>query len=68
VKDYKMLNSAGILSAMRLGKDGSATRQHYEISSKQSLLGAPHLMDNGDYLLLVRGGSRGYFAKMKLEK
>ena len=68
VKDFKTLNSAGILTALLMGSDGSLTRQHYEIPSKQSLLGAPHLMDNGDYLLLMRGSSRGYFAKVKLEK
>lgn len=68
VKDFKTLNSAGILTALLMGSDGSLTRQHYEIPSKQSLLGAPYLMDNGDYLLLMRGSSRGYFAKVKLEK
>lgn len=68
VKEFKTMNSAGILTALLMGSDGSMIRQHYEISSKQSLLGAPHLMDNGDYLLLMRGVSRGYFVKMKLEK
>lgn len=67
IKDFKALNSAGILSAMLLKKDGGSERQHYEMSSKQALLGAPHLLDSGEYLMLIRGQSRGYFAKFKAQ-
>jgi hypothetical protein len=67
IKEYNVLNSAGVLTAMLLGKDGSITSQHYEISSKQGLLGAPHLLADNSYLLIMRGRSRGYFAKMKVE-
>ena len=65
VKDFKALNSAGVLTAMLLRKDGSSERQHFEIASKQSLLGGPHQLDDGEYLMLMRGVTRGYFAKTK---
>jgi hypothetical protein len=64
IKDFKPLNGSGILSAMLLANDGTTTRQHYEIASKQSLLGGPHLLDDGNYLLIMRGKSRGYFGKL----
>lgn len=67
IKDFKSLNSAGILSALLLNSDGSSIRQHYEISSKQALLGAPHLLEDNEYLLLIRGQSRGLFAKFKVQ-
>ena len=67
IKDFKSLNSAGILSALLLNNDGSSLRQHYEISSKQALLGAPHLLEGNEYLLLIRGQSRGHFAKFKVQ-
>lgn len=66
INDFKALNGAGILTAILLGNNGSETRQHYEIASKQALLGAPHLLTDGNYLLILRGKSRGYFAKMSV--
>lgn len=67
VKVYTPMNSAGMLTAALLDSDGSMVRQHFEMPAKQSLLGYPHKLDNGDYLLFIRGKSQGYFAKLKLK-
>ena len=67
VKVYTPMNSAGMLTAALLDSDGSMVRQHFEMPAKQSLMGHPHKLDNGDYLLFIRGKSQGYFAKLKLK-
>lgn len=67
VKDFKPNNSKGMLTVLRVDRTGRMERQHFPMAAKQSLLGAPHRLDNGDYLLLIRGVSRGYYAKMKLK-
>lgn len=68
IKDFKQNNSKGMLTALRMDRDGDMTRQHFPLGAKQGLLGAPHQLDNGDYLLLLRGVSRGYYAKMKMKE
>lgn len=65
IEPFYALDDAGTLTAMLIDRDGRMTRQHYEIPSKQSLMGSPHLLDNGDYLLLLRDKSKGYFAQIK---
>ena len=67
VKDYRPANSAGMLTALQMDREGKMTRQHFDMPSKQSLMGAPHWMENGNLLLFVRGTSRGYFAEMSLK-
>lgn len=67
VKIYTPMSSAGMLTAALLDSDGSMERQHFEMPAKQSLMGYPHKLDNGDYLLFIRGKSQGYFAKLKLK-
>ena len=67
MRAYTPMNSAGMLTAALLDGDGSMVRQHFELPSKQSLMGYPHKMDNGDYLLFIRGKSQGFFAKLKLK-
>ena len=67
MRAYTPMNSAGMLTAALLDGDGSMVRQHFEMPSKQSLMGYPHKMDNGDYLLFIRGKSQGFFAKLKLK-
>ena len=67
MRAYTPMDNAGMLTAALLDGDGSIVRQHFEIPFKQSLMGFPHKMDNGDYLLFIRGKSQGYFAKLKLK-
>ena len=67
MRRYIPMDNAGMLTALLLDSDGSIVRQHFEIPFKQSLMGFPHKMDNGDYLLFIRGKSQGYFAKLKLK-
>ena len=67
VKDYSVSSSSGMLTAALIDRNGDIVRQHFEIPSKQSLLGHPFRLDNGDFLLIIRGVSRGYYAKMKMQ-
>lgn len=67
VNDFKPQNSSPVLTALRVGRDGSMERQHFEMPSKQGLLGRPHQTAGGDYLLFIRGVSRGCFATLKLK-
>lgn len=68
VKDYLGANSAAMLTVLLLDGEGNMQRQHFELPSKQCLLGHPYRMEGRDYLLLIRGVSRGYFAKLSLKE
>lgn len=67
VKDYRGANGSGMLTALLLDSKGNMQRQHFEMPSRQCLLGHPYKLDNGDFLMIIRGVSRGYFAKMTLK-
>lgn len=67
LKTFTPTDGLGMLTAALLDSDGSMVRQHFEMPAKQGLMGYPHKLDNGDYLLFIRGKSQGYFAKLKLK-
>lgn len=67
IKEYRQINSAGMLTAMLIDSKGDMERQHFALNAKQTLIGMPHRMETGDLLLIIRGTSRGYFAKMELK-
>ena len=67
VKDFHANNNAGMLSVMLIDANGNSERQHFDIPSKQALLGHPYRIGNDEFLLIVRGTSRGHFAKLTMQ-
>jgi len=66
-KDFKVLNHAGTLTAARIDKNGNIVRQQYPIDSKTGLQGRPSKMETGDWLVILRGKTKGHFGKLTVK-
>ena len=60
-------STAGVLTAAIIDSDGNITRQHWPLAAKTGLQGRPTMMENGDWLLLLRGKTKGHLATLKVK-
>lgn len=67
VVDYIAFKSSAVLTAAIIDRDGKLIRQHWPLPGKTGLQGRPVLMENGDWLVLLRGKSKGHLATLKMK-
>lgn len=67
IADYVVFKSSAVLTAAIIDREGNIVRQHWPLPSKTGLQGRPVLMETGDWLMLLRGKSKGRFATLKLK-
>lgn len=67
VVDYVAFKSSAVLTAAVIDRDGNITRQHWPLPGRTGLQGRPALMENGDWLMLLRGKSKGHLAVLKVK-
>ena len=67
VNMFQPFKSAGVLGVMLIDRKGETTLQDFPLPAKNALMGKPHRMDNGEWLLVIRGMSKGHLATMKLK-
>jgi glycosyltransferase involved in cell wall biosynthesis len=67
VVDFEVFKSSGVLTAAIIGRDGRLVRQHWPLPGRTGVQGRPALMENGDWLLLQRGRSKGRLMVLKVK-
>lgn len=67
IADYTAFKSSAVLTAAIIDRQGNMVRQHCPMPSKTGIQGCPVLMETGDWLMLLRGKSKGRFATLKLK-
>lgn len=67
IDNFEAFKTSAVLTAAIIDSKGNLTRQHYPLPSKTGIQGRPTLMENGDWLLLLRGKSKGRLAVLKVK-
>ena len=55
-----------MLSVITLDRTGRTNRQNFEIG-KQSVIGAPHTIDNNSFMIFLMGGGKGQFTRLTVK-
>ena len=67
VEEFKPMSHPGMLTTLRIDAEGNMVRQHYPMASKTGLQGRPSKMETGDWIVILRGKTKGHFGKLTVK-
>ena len=65
IRPLKAMKDKATLSVITLDPTGRVKRQNFDIG-KQSVIGAPHTIDDNNFMLFLVGGGKGQFARLSV--
>ena len=66
IRHLKAMKDKAMLSVITLDRTGRTNRQNFEIG-KQSVIGAPHTIDNNSFMIFLMGGGKGQFSRLTVK-
>lgn len=66
IRPVKAMKDKSMLNVITIDRTGRTKRQNFEIG-KQSVMGAPHTIDDNSFMLLLAGGGKGQFARLSIK-